>query len=61
MAWRPHTGMMSKAKNSNSESWGEWRKMFPQLTIPLHRVPWYLQQPATENPYRNVIKPKGGI
>lgn len=35
------------------------KKMLPQLTMPLHRVLWCLEQPARENPYRNVIKPKG--
>lgn len=31
-------------------------EMPPQLIMLLRRMPWYLQQLAIDNPYRNAIK-----
>ena len=46
-------------ESAEPRTWTLLKKMLPQLTMPLHRVLWCLEQPARENPYRNVIKPKG--
>lgn len=40
---------------------GGVEEMPPQLIMPLHRMPWYLQQLAIDNPYKHAIKRIGEI
>lgn len=56
--WRPHITVVSKAKNLDLVIQGEWKEMLPQLTIPLHRVPWYLQQLVQKIPTGMQLKEK---